>query len=182
MILTAAHKQTLKAVARRSIEHGLAEGNALRVDVTQYDARLQRVQSSFVTLHLQGSLRGCIGGLKPWQPLVQDVAEHAYMAAFSDHRFEPLSRAELDALQMHLSVLSPREALDFDGVADLLHQMRPNVDGLIIARGDQRATFLPSVWDMIPQPEQFLAHLKRKAGIPEDAADFSAWRYTAESF
>ena len=134
-----------------------------------------------VTLELNGTLRGCIGSLEATQPLVSDVALRAHAAAFSDPRFSPLEENELADLAVKISVLFPRMPVYFDSPGDLLRQLRPGIDGLIIARGDRSATFLPSVWRSLPDPEIFLKHLKDKASIPADADDFKAWRYTTEN-
>ena len=182
-LLTREQGQTLLDVARRSIAHGLSQGSALPVSVADYDEVLQTVRASFVTLQMQGSLRGCIGTLEAKMPLVTDVAQHAFAAAFRDPRFSPLTGPEFQEVDIHISILTPSTAIDFHDEADLLRQLRPGLDGLIIARGDRRATFLPSVWESLPDKAQFLQHLKTKAGIYDDDADepLKAWRYSTES-
>lgn len=181
MSLSVVQGQTLIGMARDSIVHGLDHDNAPQVDPADYDVRLQRIQSSFVTLRISGRLRGCMGGLEPCQPLIKDVAVHAYMAAFSDSRFTPVTKEEYRELDIHLSLLSARASISFSSEANLLEQLRPGVDGLIISLGDKKATFLPSVWDSLPEPRVFLEHLKEKAGMEREAADYQAWRYTADS-
>ncbi len=171
--------QTLLQLARESIAHGLAHGEPLPVQASDYEEVLQAVRASFVTLQIQGRLRGCIGSLEASMPLVEDVVQHAYAAAFSDPRFPPLTDQELPRLDIHISILTPSTPMTFADEADLLRQLRPGVDGLIIAQGGRRATFLPSVWDSLPEPTQFLQHLKLKAGITEEPLE--AWRYTAEN-
>lgn len=182
--LSADNRAILMRVARRSIECGLRENRALAIKPEDFPAPLQEQRASFVTLEIEDRLRGCIGALEARMPLVEDVAEHAFAAAFSDPRFPPLSREELPRLAVHISVLSPAEPMTFNSQAELLAQLRPGIDGLILNLDRQRATFLPSVWDGLPEPERFLAHLKRKAGLDEDfwSDAIRAFRYTTESF
>ena len=181
--LSVAQGERLLRLARDSIAYGLSEGKPLPVRAEDYEQVLREVRASFVTLHLEGQLRGCIGALAARLPLVEDVAEHAFAAAFRDPRFPPLTEGELPQVDLHISILTPSEPMSIADEADLLRQLRPGVDGLIIAKGDKRATFLPSVWESLPDPAQFLAHLKIKAGIGEAENDESlkAWRYTTES-
>ncbi len=181
--LDAALQEELLEVARRSIEHGLVEHQPLAVDPADFPPPLRAERASFVTLSREGRLRGCIGALEARVPLVRDVAQHAYGAAFQDPRFQPVQPHELGDLDIHISILTPNEPLVFTDEADLLAQLRPGRDGLIIAKGPRRATFLPSVWESLPDPHGFLAHLKLKAGISDaDPAPLQAWRYTTESF
>lgn len=181
--LTEKQGQTLLRLARESIAHGLTHGGPLPVQASDYEEALQAVRASFVTLQIQGRLRGCIGALEARMPLVEDVAQHAYAAAFDDPRFPRLTDQELPRLDVHISILSPSTPMAFADEADLLRQLRSGIDGLIIAKGGRRATFLPSVWDSLPEPAQFLQHLKLKAGIADDTANgpLEAWRYTAEN-
>ena len=183
-MLDAADQQTLLQVAADSVRHGLETGNALKVEVTDYSAALQQPSASFVTLTIQRQLRGCIGMLQATRPLVEDVAQNAYSAAFEDSRFPPLNDAEYDQLEYHISILNPAESLEFDSETDLLQQLRPGVDGLILEDRGRRATFLPSVWDSLPSAADFLRHLKMKAGLAPDywSNTLRAQRYTVEEF
>jgi AmmeMemoRadiSam system protein B/AmmeMemoRadiSam system protein A len=124
--------------------------------------------ASFVTLTRQGELRGCIGTLEAHRPLGVDVRENAVAAAFRDPRFMPLTRDEFDAIRVEVSLLSPTEALTVDDEASALATLRPNVDGVVFEYGHHRSTFLPQVWEQLPEPAEFMAHLKRKAGLPMD--------------
>lgn len=169
-------------VARRSIEHGLHHGAALAVDGADFGEALQQQRASFVTLTIDSQLRGCIGTLEAYRPLVEDVAGNAYAAAFQDPRFRPLTASEFGPLHIHVSVLSPSTPMAFSGEADLVSQLRPGIDGLIIQQGARRATFLPSVWEQLPSAAEFFMHLKQKAGIGTAGGDLQAWRYTTESF
>jgi len=179
-----AQRRVLLAIARDSIEHGLHEGEPLRLHPEDFDPLLAAPGAAFVTLQRGGSLRGCIGSLEAYRPLVTDVAENAFAAAFRDPRFPPLSPAELDDLDIQVSVLSPPEPLEFDSEADLLAKIRPGTDGLIIEDLGHRGTFLPSVWESLPEPELFWRHLKQKAGLPPDhwSPTLRVYRYTTESF
>lgn len=140
--------------------------------------------ASFVTLTLDGALRGCMGSLTPHGPLVEDLLEHARTAAFHDHRFDPLSREELPRLGVEVSLLSPLRPLACTGEADLLRQLRPGVDGLLLEYGGRNVTFLPQVWEELPDPPAFLRALKRKAGWPAAfwSPDLRAWTYTVEAW
>lgn len=171
-------------VARRSIEYGLQYQSPLTVDAADYPETLRPLRATFITLEIDGHLRGCIGTLEARSPLVQDVAEHAFAAAFEDPRFFPLRQEEFPRLDIHISVLSPPEPMEFSSEDELLAQLRPGVDGLILRLGQRRATFLPSVWDSLPDPYVFLAQLKQKAGLPLDfwSPELTAERYTTESF
>jgi len=181
MAFTAQHERLLLDLARRSIRHGLDHGRALAVTPGDHDAPLREVRASFVTLNIGRRLRGCVGALEASMPLVRDVAEHAWAAAFADRRFRPLEAWELYGVDVHISVLSPRAPVDYADEADLLARLRPGVDGLVIELDGRRATFLPAVWESLPEPRDFLARLKQKAGMPPDASGYRAWRYTAEA-
>ncbi|MCP5157835.1 MAG: AmmeMemoRadiSam system protein A [Gammaproteobacteria bacterium] len=177
-------RATLLQVARASIQHGLYHHRALPVDPSDYPATLRSARATFVTLEIEGRLRGCIGALIAYQPLVRDVAVHAYAAAFEDPRFPKLHAEEFPKLEIHLSVLSPPEPLSFRSEQELLAQLQPGVDGLILHFRQHRATFLPSVWEQLADPPVFLAHLKQKAGLSPDfwSLELQAERYTTESF
>ncbi len=124
--------------------------------------------ATFVTLTQQGQLRGCIGSLEAYRPLATDVAENAVAAAFRDHRFAPLGQDELPRTRVEVSLLTPAEPFPVLSEADALTRLRPGIDGLIFSYGRRRATFLPQVWESLPEPHQFLAQLKLKAGLPGD--------------
>ncbi len=158
----------LLEIARRSIAHGLTHGEPLPVDPEAYPPLVRAPGASFVTLTLRGQLRGCIGMLEAIRPLVQDVAENAYAAAFADPRFPPLGPKEFAYIRIAVSVLTAPEPLPVRSEAELLAWLEPHVHGLILEEGRRRATFLPKVWDELPDPAQFLAHLKLKAGLPPD--------------
>jgi uncharacterized protein len=177
-------RRILIGVAFTSIRHGLDHGRPLEVRSADYGEALQAQRATFVTLNRQGELRGCIGHLEPQQSLVADVAENAFAAAFRDPRFPPLELPELEGLELHISILSPAEPLTFTSEESLLQQLRPGVDGLILQDGYRRGTFLPSVWEQLPEPRDFLEHLKLKAGLPRGhwSSRLQVARYETESF
>lgn len=168
MQLTDSDKQQLLELARDSIRHGLQTGTALAVDSAAYPSVMQQQAACFVTLNRHGQLRGCIGHLAAQQELVADVAENAFSAAFNDPRFTGLRTEELDDLHIEISVLTPAEPMQFSSEADLLEQIQPGVDGLVLEDGFHRGTFLPSVWEQLPDKQDFWRHLKLKAGLSPD--------------
>lgn len=136
--------------------------------------------ATFVTLTKEGELRGCIGSLVARRPLAVDVRENALAAAFCDPRFPRLSVFELDVTSVEVSLLAPPVAVEVDGEDDLLARLEPGVDGIVLEAGARRATFLPQVWESLPDPRAFVRALKRKAGLPEDfwSRDVRVSRYT----
>lgn len=164
--LSTEDQQTCLRIARESILHGLSNGTALPVKTADYSSILQLNLACFVTLHKHSQLRGCIGALEAYQPLINDVSEHAFAAAFKDPRFPPLTENEFDQLKIEISVLGIPEAMQFIDQDDLLDQIQPGVDGLILEHGFNRGTFLPSVWEQLPDKKDFLNQLKMKAGLP----------------
>lgn len=163
---TAAHGRTLLGIARNSIESALGVSEAKRLPDESW---LRPLHASFVTLTQGGSLRGCIGSLEAARPLGEDVRHNARAAALSDPRFPPLAAEELSKTRIEVSLLSTPKVLAFADHADLIAQLRPGEDGLILECGAARATFLPQVWEGLPDPERFIAELKRKAGLVDPA-------------
>jgi hypothetical protein len=162
--LSPAEKQTLLRLARQSIQLAVAKRQLPRLRLEDYSAALRADGASFVTLTILGDLRGCIGALEAYQPLVQDVCEHAVAAALEDYRFLPVTPGEVDLLSIEISRLTPPQALDYQSPPELLAHLRPNIDGVILRDGSRRATFLPQVWEKIPEPQEFLANLCLKMG------------------
>jgi len=136
--------------------------------------------ATFVTLTRGGELRGCIGTLIAERPLHEDVTHNARAAAFHDPRFLPVTRRELADIAVEISLLSALESLSFESESHLLAQLRPGTDGLLLEHGRRRGTFLPQVWEQLPEPKSFLKHLKHKAGLPTDfwVRDLKVSRYT----
>lgn len=184
MFFSESLRSVLLDMAWQSIRHGLAKGDPLKLEPDQLGSPLSEAGASFVTLHIGEELRGCIGSLQAHRPLICDVTENAFSAAFRDPRFAPLKDTELNNLSLDISVLSQPERMVFGSEQDLLRQIRPNVDGLILTDVNYRGTFLPSVWESLPDAKQFLQHLKRKAGLPANhwSDKLEVWRYTTQSF
>ncbi len=182
--LSLTERRVLLGLAASSIRHGLDHDRAREVAPGEVDAALMAPRATFVTLECDGRLRGCIGNLRATRALAADVAANAYAAAFRDPRFEPLGAEEFERTSISISVLSPMQPMEFDSEQALLAQLRPGIDGLLIEDRGRSATFLPAVWDSIPEPARFLGELRRKAGLAADhwSADFRASRYTTESF
>lgn len=154
------------------------------VELSSLPDNITERRASFVTLFAAGTLRGCIGSLEAYRPLAEDVAANAYAAAFRDHRFTPIQAEVLADMDIHISLLTEPEAINCDSESMLLNRLMPGRDGLILDDGQHRATFLPAVWDALPNPERFVAELKRKAGLPVDywSDTLRCYRYQTEHF
>lgn len=159
---------TLLVVARDSIRHGLDHGRPLAVLPEEYPEELRKLGATFVTLQIGGRLRGCVGVFEARRPLVVDVAENAYAAAFRDPRFPALGEDEFPHLEIHLSVLGVPVPMSVESEEELLRELRPGVDGLILEDGTYRSLFLPQVWESLPDPADFVGHLKLKARLSVD--------------
>ncbi len=155
---------TLLTLARNAIAGHFGQA---AVDVADRP-ELHEPGATFVTLTRHGQLRGCIGSLEAWRPLGQDVRDNALAAALRDPRFAPVTAGELPSIRVEVSLLTAPEAMSFADEADALARLRPDVDGVILSAGRRRATFLPQVWEQLPAPAEFIAHLKLKAGLPAD--------------
>ena len=175
-------RRVLTGTARAAIANRL--GEAFNAPEIPDDPWYRDDGASFVTLHLHGSLRGCIGTLTAHRPLIEDVHDNALSAAFKDPRFPPLSRSEFPDIHIEVSVLTAPEKLTFDDEADALAKLRPGIDGIIFSCGQHKATFLPQVWEQLPTPEYFMAHLKQKAGLPAAfwSEEVRLERYRVEEF
>lgn len=167
-------------LARSSIENALSNGLGVSVPRPLSDL-LTQPGAVFVTLKIEGQLRGCIGSPVAWRPLGQDLVDNAQKAAFQDPRFPPLTAEEWPEVELSVSVLTPPVPMNIRDETDLLAQLRPGIDGLIIEDHGHRALFLPSVWEALPKPKEFLGQLKRKAGMAEDhwSPHFKASRFLA---
>jgi AmmeMemoRadiSam system protein A len=166
---------TLVHIARQAVEQALGRGRIERPD----EGWLYERGASFVTLTRDGALRGCVGTIHPRAALVEDLEGNALAAAFSDTRFAPLTAAEAPATRFEVSLLSPLRPLAAPTEEDLLARLRPGSDGLVLEWGDFRGTFLPQMWEKLPDRRHFVAHLKRKAGLREDfwAPDVAIWTF-----
>jgi len=166
--LSTEEQLALLDIARQSIRSGLDTGKALTIDHTAFDGNLAASFGTFVTLKQRGELRGCMGCLQTTDRLAQSVASSAFNAAFKDPRFPNLGTNEISATQLEISVLSVMEPISVENREDLLRQLNPGIDGLLLEDGRYRSTFLPKVWDDLPGPETFLEHLLTKAGLAPD--------------
>jgi len=171
-------------IVKQAIELGL-NGVEYTESVEEMADRFELIgnQSSFVTLHAHGELRGCIGTLEAYRPLAEDIFANAYSAAFRDPRFPKLEGSELSGLDVDVSILSPPDymssCLSKNGLLDMLE---PHVDGLVVSDGVNKATFLPSVWEQLPDKEMFVNHLMRKAGIGYWSDKIRCQRYKVVSY
>ncbi len=172
-------RAALLEVARRSIEHGVAHDRPIAVTPDDHPARLTEKRACFVTLRRGGELRGCIGSVEAARPLVVDVAERGFAAAFRDPRFLPVTEGEIPGLEIEVSVLGPLRALAVDSEAQLIERLRPGRDGLVLEDAGARGLFLPSVWEQLPEPRSFVCQLKKKAGLPEDhwSSTLACWTF-----
>lgn len=172
---------TLLILARNAIagRFGLPEK---AVDITL--PALSVPAATFITLTMQGNLRGCIGSLEAWRPLLADVQQNAIAAAFRDPRFAPLTADEFARVRVEVSLLTAPVIMNHSGEADALSQLQPGIDGLIFSAAGHRSTFLPQVWEQLPTPRDFLAHLKQKAGLPADywSKDVRLERYSVDKW
>ena len=173
----------LLQLARGSIEYGLSHREPLPIDDSRLSAALAEPAATFTTLRLEDELRGCCGTLEAERPLAADVAYSAFRAAFRDPRFAPLAKTELVVVRLEVAVLSPLESMSVANETDLIDQLRPGTDGLVILAGGRGATFLPKVWESLPDPRKFLAALKVKCGLPDDywseQLEFQRYRTTS---
>ena len=170
----------LLALARNAINVRLGLAQSITVNAPE----LQKNAATFVTLTQNSQLRGCIGSLQAYRPLQDDIRENACNAAFRDPRFKPLTAEELPITSVEVSLLTPAESMQFSSEADALAQLRPNIDGIIFSAGNRRSTFLPQVWEQLPDPADFMAHLKQKAGLPSNywGSDVKLERYTVKKW
>jgi AmmeMemoRadiSam system protein A len=164
--LTLEERSWLLCLARQALENGVA-GNPITLPVLDsVPKKFREKGASFVTLKKKGKLRGCIGAIEPYQPLVEDICEHAVAAAMQDYRFPPVNPDELADITIEISCLTIPRELEYQDADDLLEKLRPGVDGVVLRDELNRATFLPQVWEKIPYPEEFLSYLCNKMGLP----------------
>ncbi|MBD3363411.1 AmmeMemoRadiSam system protein A [Candidatus Dojkabacteria bacterium] len=162
------HQQILLELSRKSLVHFFENGEKLRYEEEKIEKGLRVKRATFVTLTKDGSLRGCIGKLKAVNPICKDVIENTYSAAFSDPRFPPLSKKELDELTIEISVLDKPKILNYSNYEDLIQKLSKSKPGVILKHGFHQATFLPQVWHELPTVDEFLGHLCLKAGLPSE--------------
>jgi AmmeMemoRadiSam system protein A len=158
----------LLQLARNSIKQAIQHQALPKIDIANLSSELKSNGATFVTLTIDGQLRGCIGALEAYQPLAKDVQEHAVSAALEDYRFPPLTWGDLDSVRIEISRLTQPIQLIYSDTEALIQKLRPSIDGVILADGFRRATFLPQVWEQLPIPEEFLNHLCVKMGSNPD--------------
>jgi AmmeMemoRadiSam system protein A len=177
-------RRALLSLARQSLREAATSGKLMAVPsgLPEY---FKVNKGCFVTLTVKGSLRGCIGNITPDMPLAEAVVRNARSAALHDSRFSPVTAEEVSTIEVEVSVLSVPEPLSFSSPEDLLKKLRPHVDGVVLKMGMSRATFLPQVWEQLPDPNDFLSHLSAKAGLSSRAwreAGTEVMTYQVEAF
>lgn len=169
--LTEAERKILLRLAREALERGVRGEPLPALDASALTPLLRSAGASFITLTEHGELRGCIGALQPYQPLAEDVREHAIAAALQDYRFPPVIPGELPDIEIEISRLTVPKALVYRSPEELLEKLHPGLDGVILRDGARRATFLPQVWEKIPEKVEFMNQLCAKMG-----AAHNLWR------
>jgi AmmeMemoRadiSam system protein A len=185
MSLSPEERELLLNLARESVDCVAQGKDPPTIDMDAVPQGLQKAGASFVTLNKRGRLRGCVGSLEARRSLVLDVQQNGIGAAFRDPRFPPVQPEEVEDLTVEISVLSSPQRVDCDGPDDLFDKLHPGVDGVVIERGWHRATFLPQVWEKLPDKDEFLQRLCLKAGLPADAyrsGDLDVYTYQVEKF
>jgi hypothetical protein len=158
-------QKTLLTLARQSLDDAVRSGRPREPDMAEYDPKLAAPRACFVTLTKGGTLRGCIGHIFPHEPLVKAVVHNAVSAALNDARFSPVRPTELAAIDIEISILTVPEPLEFQSPEELLAKLRPHVDGVVLRVGRHGSTYLPQVWEQLPDKESFMSHLAEKAGL-----------------
>jgi len=157
-------KKILLRLARQSLEAAVNQQAAPRLDRQELTSKLKEPGASFVTLTIRGMLRGCVGTLEPYQSLAEDVCEHAVAAGLQDFRFPPVRPEEIAQIEIEVSRLTMPQPLQYSTPETLVEKLRPGIDGVVLRDGMRRATFLPQVWEKLPDPVEFLEHLCAKMG------------------
>jgi AmmeMemoRadiSam system protein A len=164
--LTRQDQIALLKIARQAIRSRLENDSPPDISLAELSPRLRKEGACFVTLKKGGELRGCVGTLEASSALAREVQAKAIAAAFHDYRFPPVQPEELSRIKIEVSYLTPPQRLAYKKPEDLPRMLRPGVDGVVLSDGDRKATFLPQVWEQLPEPEQFLSRLCLKMGVP----------------
>lgn len=183
--LTVEQREILLDLARQALIEGVKGKPFLPINLNDYPPQLIQPGATFVTLTIKGELRGCIGSLEAKRPLIEDVRYHAVAAALEDFRFPPVDSKEIPSISIEISRLTHPKQVYYDNPDELLIKLRPGVDGVILMEGIRRATFLPQVWDKVPDAETFLSMLSRKMGQTPDywrADTVQVFTYQVEEF
>ncbi|NRB10590.1 MAG: AmmeMemoRadiSam system protein A [Rickettsiaceae bacterium] len=176
-------KNILLETIDKAIEYGLKHQAILPIKLQDYPTELQKPGACFVTLKIHNKLRGCIGTLRAHRPLIKDIIHNSHAAAFKDNRFSPLLDTEFKLMTKELSILNDLQEIDFTSEDDLLTKIKPNIDGLLLIEGKYSGTFLPSMWQQLPEKQDFLANLKAKAGLDDNywSDTIRIFRYTTKT-
>lgn len=179
-----ANREILKGIASAAIVEGAKTGTAPEIDMNTLPVDLRTIRACFTTLTVDGRFRGCRGTVRAAEPIAVDAAQNAFLSAFEDPRVPPLSQSEAERAEIGISILSNPGQMKISSEVDLLEQLSPDEDGLILEEGKRRALFLPKVWDDLPDARDFLTQLKRKGGWPAEywSEDMRAYRFSAEYF
>jgi AmmeMemoRadiSam system protein A len=161
--------QYLLGIARETIKHKLDDREEPQIDWKKIPEKFKERLGTFVTITIEGNLRGCIGHIIPRESLIEGIKENAINAAFKDPRFLPLTKEEFGRINIEISILTSPQELDYIDAEDLLRKLRPGIDGVILKKGFYESTFLPQVWDQLPEKEEFLSQLCMKAGLSADS-------------
>jgi len=183
--LSEEERNILLSVAREAITAAVARHSLPALQIEKQPQILQADGATFITLTKNGHLRGCIGTMEPYQPLIADVQEHAVAAALSDYRFPKVTQDELGQIRIEISRLTPLKRLPYKETEELVKALRIGVDGVLIRNEGRQATFLPQVWEQLPQPDQFLSQLCLKMGAPADlwkTKPMEVFTYQVEKF
>jgi uncharacterized protein len=170
--LSTEERSILLRLARQALESSVCHQPLELLDLNSLPERLREPGATFVTLTEREMLRGCVGALEAYQPLAEDVREHAIAAGLEDYRFPPVRPEEIPWVKIEISRLTAPTKLEYDKPEDLLELLRPGVDGVVLRDETRRATFLPQVWEKLPDPHEFLGHLCNKMGV-----EANYWRY-----
>jgi uncharacterized protein len=183
-MLENSERSGLLELARGSIARGLSRRAAEPLPEGEWSSRLLAPGAAFITLTLGGELRGCCGTIEPQRSLVEEVWRSAWLSAFADLRFPPVAAAEVASLRIAISVLTALEPIACSNEAELIESLVPGVDGLVLRCGAAPATFLPAVWQSLQEPREFVAQLRRKAGLQGSLwpREMAAFRYRTETF
>jgi uncharacterized protein len=183
-MLKESERSRLLELARRSIARGFGGHRPQPLPQEAWSPALLEPRATFTTLTLGGELRGCCGTIEPQRSLVHDVWHNAWVSAYSDIRFWPVSALELSSLGITISVLTPLEPIAARSEAELIACLEPGIDGLVLRCGVARATFLPAVWQSLPEPREFVRQLKGKGGWSPSfwPPEMTAFRYRTETF
>lgn len=176
-------QEQLLALARETLKNQFDQTAAAKGVTVPVGS--EQIGDSFVTLTENGELRGCIGTTEAFEPLIDNIKHNVLSAAFSDSRFNPVTQAELENIKIEISILSQPEEIVFKNTDELLKKINPEKDGIILTADGKSATYLPQVWEQLPQKEQFLASLCQKAGLPTDRwknPGLKIKKYQVESF